>query len=72
MAIMHLEAKVISRGRGQSAVAAAAYRSGEKLVDERTGEVKNYRRKMQPETFILAPSHAPEWVHDRHKLWNEV
>lgn len=72
MAIYHFSAQVISRGKGQSAVAAAAYRSGERLLDERTGEQKYYRREVMPESMILAPSHSPEWVYDREKLWNEV
>jgi hypothetical protein len=72
MAIYHLSAQMISRGRGQSAVAAAAYRSGEQLMDERTGEMKYYKRSVQPEAMIMAPSHAPEWIYDREKLWNKV
>lgn len=72
MAIYHFSAKVISRAKGQSAVASASYRSGERLKDERTGEVKFYKRNVQPETMILAPSHSPEWVQDRERLWNEV
>ncbi|MFT9601095.1 MobQ family relaxase [Mesobacillus sp.] len=72
MAIYHFSAKVISRAKGQSAVASASYRSGERLEDERTGEVKFYKRNVQPETMILAPSHSPEWVQDRERLWNEV
>lgn len=72
MAIYHFSAQVISRGKGQSAVAAAAYRSGERLQDERTGEEKFYHREVLPETMILAPSHSPEWVNDRERLWNEV
>lgn len=72
MAIYHFSAQVISRGKGQSAVAAAAYRSGDRLMDERTGESKYYRREIMPESMILAPAHSPEWVYDREKLWNEV
>lgn len=72
MAIYHLSAQVISRSKGQSAVASAAYRSGERLIDERTGETKFYKREVQPETMILAPSNSPEWVQDRQQLWNEV
>lgn len=45
MAIYHLSVKTVSRSSGQSAVAAAAYRSGEKLTDYTTGEVKDYTRK---------------------------
>jgi hypothetical protein len=72
MAIYHLSMQIISRSKGQSAVAAAAYRSGEKLHDERTDEQKFYARHVQPETMILTPSNAPEWMKDRNCLWNEV
>ncbi|MGU3398080.1 MobQ family relaxase [Priestia sp. D51] len=72
MAIYHLSMQIISRSKGQSAVAAAAYRSGEKLHDERTDEQKFYTRDVQPETMILTPSHSPEWIKDRNRLWNEV
>lgn len=72
MAIYHFSAQVISRSKGQSAIASASYRSGEELEDERTGESKYYVRNVQPETMILSPSHAPNWVQDRNRLWNEV
>ncbi|MFK7682045.1 MobQ family relaxase [Bacillus sp. Wb] len=72
MAIYHLSMQIISRSKGQSAVAAAAYRSGEKLHDERMDEQKFYARNVQPETMILTPSTAPEWMKDRNRLWNEV
>lgn len=72
MAIYHWSAQIISRGKGQSAVASASYRSGEKLTDERLDETKFYKRDVVPDTMILAPSHAPEWVYDRNRLWNEV
>ncbi|MEK4536653.1 MobQ family relaxase [Peribacillus sp. FSL K6-1552] len=72
MAIYHFSAQMISRSKGQSAVASAAYRSGERLTDERMNETKFYKREVQPETMILAPSHSPEWVQDRQQLWNEV
>ncbi|AXI32863.1 molybdopterin-guanine dinucleotide biosynthesis protein MobA (plasmid) [Priestia megaterium] len=72
MAIYHLSMQIISRSKGQSAVAAAAYRSGEKLHDERTDEQKFYGRNVQPETMILTPTNAPEWMKDRNRLWNEV
>ena len=72
MAIYHLSAKVVSRGKGQSAIAAAAYRSGDPLMDERTGELKSYEERSLRiiHKEILAPSHAPEWVRDRNALWN--
>ena len=73
MAIYHMHAAVISRARGGSAVAAAAYRSGEKLVDERTGESHDYSRRDGVDgAEIVAPEGAPEWVRDRERLWNEA
>lgn len=72
MAIYHFSAQVISRSKGQSSVAAAAYRSGERLTDEHTGEMKFYKREVQPEAMILTPSDSPDWVQDRERLWNEV
>ncbi|MGG3927414.1 MobQ family relaxase [Metabacillus fastidiosus] len=72
MAIYHFSAQMISRSKGQSAVASAAYRSGERLTDERTNETKHYKRKVKPETIILSPFHSPDWVEDRERLWNEV
>jgi len=72
MAIYHLNSKMISRGKGQSAIASASYRSGEKLYNERYGKTNFYPREIQPESFILKPNHAPEWTLDREKLWNGV
>ncbi|MED1203487.1 MobQ family relaxase [Heyndrickxia acidicola] len=72
MAIYHFSNQIISRRKQQNAIASAAYRSGEKLLDERTNEIKFYKRKVKPVTHILAPSHAPEWVYNRQQLWNEV
>jgi len=63
----------VSRGAGQSAVAHAAYRAGERLTDELTGEVKDFSRRYGVESQgILAPDNAPDWATDRQKLWNEV
>lgn len=74
MAIYHLNAKIISRGKGQSAIAAAAYRSGERLRDEQTGEQKHYSGRAERIRFsdIMAPRDAPEWAHDRNQLWNQA
>ncbi|CAI8917085.1 MobQ family relaxase [Priestia megaterium] len=70
---LHFSLNIISRADGKSTVAAAAYRSDEKLYDERNGRSFQFKKhEVQPESFILAPSHAPEWVNDREKLWNEV
>lgn len=73
MAIYHFSMQVISRGKGQSAVASAAYRSGEKLYSERYDKENFYQhREVMPDTMILKPTHAPEWCADRERLWNEV
>ena len=73
MAIYHLSAKIVSRATGRSVVGAAAYRSGESLHDERTGQTFDYTRKDGVEySEILAPPEAPSWVHNREELWNAV
>ena len=74
MAIFHLTAKVISRGKGQSAVAAAAYRSGERLRDEQANEQKFYQARSERIEFtaIMAPKDAPDWAQDRNQLWNHA
>jgi ATP-dependent exoDNAse (exonuclease V) alpha subunit len=86
MAIYHLRAKIISRSKGQSTVAgaayrsgghsathAAAYRSGERLTDQRTGRTFDYGCKQSiVHTEILAPENAPDWAYDREALWNRV
>ncbi len=73
MAIYHFSASIISRSSGRSATAAAAYRAGEKIIDERTGLLHDYTHKKGVDsTFILAPNSAPDWVFNREKLWNEV
>ena len=46
MAIYHFSVKTISRSAGRSAVACSAYRSGEKLIDNRYGKEQDYTRKM--------------------------
>lgn len=73
MAIYHHSTQVISRKSGQSVCASAAYRSAEKLENERDGMTHDYSRKdgvVHKE--ILAPENAPEWATDRERLWNEV
>jgi hypothetical protein len=73
MADYRLNAKIIGRSTGQSAVAAAAYRAGERILDERTGDVKDYSRKRGIlDTLILTPNNAPEWLQTRSRLWNDV
>ena len=73
MADYRLSASIISRSTGRSAVAAAAYRSAEQLLDERTGLTHDYERKRGVlHSAILAPDDAPDWMRDRAKLWNSV
>jgi len=72
MAIYHLSAQVIGRSTGRSAVAAAAYRAGEELRDERTGLVHDYTKRRDIEAWIQAPEGAPDWAVERERLWNEV
>lgn len=72
MAIFHMSFSNISAGKGRSAIASAAYRSGEKLFDQKEGRSYFYARSVMPESFILTPKNAPEWASDRERLWNEV
>ena len=74
MAIYHLEGKIISRSQGRSAVAASAYRSAERLVDERTGLTHDFTKKEHDlvHSEILLPDNAPKWMEDRETLWNHV
>lgn len=73
MAIYHLSAKVISRAGGRSSVAAAAYRSGGWLHDVRQDLAHDYSRKGGVvHAEIMAPENAPDWMHDRDRLWNAV
>ncbi|MDX5091846.1 MobQ family relaxase [Streptococcus anginosus] len=73
MAIYHLCIKIISRGKGKSAVAASAYRSGEKIKNEYDGIVHDFTRKGGiAHTEILLPENAPQEFLDRGTLWNSV
>jgi len=71
MAIYHLSVKTISRSSGRSATAAAAYRAGVSITDERTGEHHDYCRKSGVEkTILFLPDNSPQWAIDRAALWN--
>lgn len=73
VAIYHFSAQVISRRTGRSSTAAAAYRAGEIVLDENTGEIHDYTRKRGViRTEIIAPRGSPEWVFDRSQLWSRV
>ena len=73
MAIYHFSVKTISRSNGRSAVACAAYRSGEKLVCDFYGKEQDYTKKTGVEfTEIYAPENTNTELTNRQKLWNEV
>ena len=73
IALFHFHVTQIKRSAGQSAVAAAAYRSGEKLHSEYYGEDSDYTKKGGVIcSEILLPLHAPPSFSDRETLWNEV
>ncbi len=68
MAIYHASCKPVGRRAGRSSVAAAAYRAGCELIDERTGEVHDYGRKSG---VVLAQVIAPNGLNlGRSELWN--
>ncbi len=73
MAIYHFSVQVIGRAQGRSAVAAAAYRAGERLHDERLDRDHDFRAKSGVEhSEIFLPEGAPEQWRDRERLWNDV
>ena len=73
MAIYHFSVKTISRGNGRSAVACAAYRSGEKLVCNFYGKEQDYTKKTGVEfTEIYAPENTNTELLNRQTLWNKV
>jgi ATP-dependent exoDNAse (exonuclease V) alpha subunit len=75
MAIYHCQVKPVSRGKGQSSTAGAAYRSCSKIFDERTAELHDYTRKrgLEHSEIVLSKEAAKQdiqWARDRHQLWN--
>jgi len=75
MALFSMRVQQIKRSAGQSPVAAAAYRAGERLHDERQGVTHDYTRKGGVvHTEIIVPDNAPAWARklDRESLWNRV
>ena len=73
MAIYHLEAKVVSRGAGRSAVAASAYLSCSRLYNDYDGIEHDYTKKqglVWQQVFL--PEYAPQEWQDREQLWNAV
>jgi len=73
--IFYLHISSVTRGTGRRATAAAAYRSGERIRDDRTGELYNHvRRRDILHSEIFLPSQfdgAPvTWARNRERLWN--
>ena len=70
MAVYHFSAKTVSRSAGRSSTAAAAYRSGARIVDERTGEIHDYTRKSGVvDSLVVLPQGG---TMNRAELWNKV
>ena len=71
MAIYHMQAKVVSRGSGRSAVAASAYMSCSRMYNDYDGIQHDYTRKhgLLYQEVMLPPMAPPEWK-DREQLWN--
>ncbi|MDR3348662.1 MAG: MobA/MobL family protein [Acidaminococcales bacterium] len=73
MAIYHCSIRIVSRGKGNSAVASAAYRSGTRITNEYDGETHDFTRKRGiAYTEIILPGHAPREFENRGVLWNSV
>ena len=73
MALFHFSATQVKRSAGQSAIACAAYRAGEKLYSDYYGEYSDYTRKGGVIfTEIQLPANAPQSYSDRATLWNAV
>lgn len=73
MAIFQFNMQILKRSEGKSAVAAAAYRSGQKLENQYTGTTEDYTKKNWIEySEVILPSNAPSDFKDREVLWNAV
>jgi len=74
VALFFMQISSVARGAGRRATAAAAYRAGERIRDERSGELINYERRRDVlHTEIFLPGQfdgMPVWARDRQKLWN--
>ncbi|MGE3149435.1 MAG: Ti-type conjugative transfer relaxase TraA [Pseudorhodoplanes sp.] len=72
MAIYHCSMKPIARASGRSAVAAAAYRTASRILNERDGLVHDFTRKegVEHSEIVLPTGSDAEWARDREALWN--
>ena len=69
----HFKITIVKRSQGQSAVAGAAYQSGERLFSEYDQKTKFYNKKKElVHAEIMLPTHAPPGYADRATLWNAV
>ena len=69
----HFKITIVKRSQGQSAVAGAAYQSGERLFSEYDQKTKFYNKQKElVHAEIMLPSHAPPGYADRATLWNAV
>lgn len=74
MPCLHYKITIISRGKGNSAVAAAAYQSGERLYSDRDHRTKKYHKDAGEVVYseVMLPPNAPPEYADRNILWNSV
>src|SRR5579884_3487449 len=73
MASYHLSTDIVKRSLGHSSVAASAYANGIDFYNERVNKLEAYGRKRGVfHSEILAPENAPDWIFNRHELWNRV
>ncbi|MGB6487336.1 MAG: MobQ family relaxase [Steroidobacteraceae bacterium] len=77
MAIFRLDIRPVVRRSGRTATAAAAYRAGERIRDERTGALYNHSKRddvLHKEIFLPSRLDLPDagmgWARDRSTLWN--
>jgi ATP-dependent exoDNAse (exonuclease V) alpha subunit len=73
VAIFRMQISTISRGTGRRATAAAAYRAGERIRDERSGDLHNYRHRRDVthvEIFLPSQLENAAWARNRERLWN--
>jgi ATP-dependent exoDNAse (exonuclease V) alpha subunit len=75
VALFRLQISSVSRSAGRRATAAAAYRAGERIRDERSGELHNYSNRrdvLHAEIFLPSQFDAASasWARNRERLWN--
>ena len=72
-ALNWFEAGLVKRSEGHNVIARAAYNARERLVDERTNQVYDYRHLGEAEwKGVFGPEHAPDWSVEHERLWNAI